>query len=110
MFIDEEYVEESFDNLKEMVKNETFEKDKCNNFIIEDDLSYDFSGAEISEMQSMFMKMVKKYLSEKHPKQYAMWCDWCVHITTVETYRDIMWKNKNVREEYIKIRESIDII
>lgn len=110
MFIDEEYVEENFDNLKEMIENGTFKKDKCNNFIIDHDLSYEFSGEEIYEMQCMFMDMVKEYFSENHPKQYAIWRDWCVHIATVEIYRDIMWNNKNVREEYIKLKESIDII
>lgn len=56
------------------------------------------------------MRKVKEYLSREHSGKYAMWCDWCVHITTVNFYREIMWKDNNYREEYRKIRENRDIV
>lgn len=110
MFWDEEYIDENIENLKEMITNDTFDKDRCNNFIIEDELEDEFSHNEIREAQKMFMDRAHKYLSKTYPGKYAMWCDWCVHISTVDTYRKIMWENNNCREEYIKIKEKRDII
>lgn len=109
MFWDEDYIDEKIDELKEMIENDTFEKDKCNNFIAYDDLEDEFSHNEIDEAQNMFMNKVKKYLSKNYSGKYAIWCDWCVHITTVDLYREIMQKN-NYREEYRKIKENKDII
>lgn len=39
-----------------------------------------------------------------------MWNDWAVHITTVETYREIMWKDSKHNKDYIATIESRDII
>lgn len=110
MFWDEEYIYEKIDELKKMIENDTFKKDKSNNFIEYDDLEGEFSHSEIDEAQQMFMDKAKEYLSKNHPGKYAMWNDYCVHITTVDLYRDIMWKGNNYREEYIKQKEKRDII
>lgn len=111
MFWDEEYIDEKVDELKDMIRNDTFEKDKCNNFISYDDLEDEFSHNEIGEAQQMFMEKAKEYLSKNYSGKYAIWCDWCVHLATVDLYGDIMWKkNNNYREEYRKMRESREII
>lgn len=110
MFWDEEYIDEKVDELKDMIENDTFEKDKCNNFISYDDLEDEFSHNEIDEAQAMFMEKAREYLSNNYSGKYAIWCDWCIHIVTLDLYREIMWKNHNYREEYRKMRESRDII
>jgi hypothetical protein len=110
MFWDEEYIDEKIEDLKEMIENNTFAKDKCNNFISDDELEDEFSHNEIGEAQQMFMNKAKEYLSKNYSGKYAMWNDYCVHITTVDLYRDIMWKDGNYREEYRKIKEKRDII
>lgn len=109
MFWDEEYIDEKIEDLKDMIENNTFDKNNCNNFISYDDLEDEFSHNEIDCAQEMFIERAKEYLS-KYPKQYAIWRDWCVHITTVDVYRDIMWKKGNRSEGYIKFRESREII
>lgn len=110
MFHDEEYIDEELDKLKDMIENNTFKKNKANNFISYSDLEDDFSHNEIDKAQLMFMKKARNYLSLNHSGKYAMWCDWCVHITTIELYREIMWKNTNYKEDYIKLKENKDII
>ena len=101
MFWDEEYIDEELKNLKDMIENNTFDKNNCNNFIAEDDLEDDFSHNEIGEAQEMFMQKVKEFLSNNYPGKYAMWRDWCVHITTVTLYRKIILKNNNYSDEYV---------
>lgn len=110
MFCDKEYIDEKLEDLKEMIKDNTFDERRCNNFISYDDLEGEFSHNEIDEAQTMFMKEARKYLSDNHPGKYAMWSDWCVHITTVDLYRDIMWKNNKYREEYRTAKENRDIV
>ena len=109
MFWDEEYIDEKIEDLKDMIENNTFDKNKCNNFISYDDLESDFSHNEIESAQEIFIQKAREYLS-RYPKQYAIWCDWCVHIAAVDLYRDIMWGNGKYREEYRKLRENRDII
>ena len=109
MFWDEEYIDEKIDILKDMVVNNTFSKNKCNNFISYEELEEEFNHTEISCAQEMFVQKAKEFLSN-YPNQYAIWCDWCVHIATVDFYRKIMWENKNYREEYRKLRENRDIV
>lgn len=111
MFWDEEYINENVKELKESIENNMFKKDCCNNFISYDELEDEFSHTEIEYAQEMFMQKAREYLSKNHPGEYAIWCDWCVHISTVETYREIMWaKDNTYREKYIGLRESRDII
>lgn len=110
MFFDEEYINEQIEDLKDMIVNDTFEKKSCNNFMLEDDLEDEYSHNDIDEAQAMFMEKARKYLSDNYPGKYAMWRDWCVHIATVDLYREIMWKNNNYREEYRKGKEKRDII
>ena len=110
MFWDEEYIDEKVEELKSSIENGTFSEDKCNNYISYNDLEDCFSHNEIDEAQEMFMNEVRQYLSKNHSGKYAMWCDWCVHITTVELYRDIMWKDNNYRKEYRIFKEKRDII
>lgn len=38
MFLDEEYIDEQVDELKDMIENNIFYKDKCNNFMSYDEL------------------------------------------------------------------------
>lgn len=109
MFWDEDYINDEFDRLKEMIENGTFEENRCSNFISYDELEDEYSHTEIGYAQEMFIQKAKEYLS-KYPKQYAIWCDWCVHISTTKLYREIMWKNSNHKKEYIELRESRDII
>lgn len=90
MFWDEEYIDEKVDELKDMIKNNTFEKDKCNNFIYYEDLEDEFSHNEIEKAQQMFINRAKDYLLKNYPGKYAIWRDYCVHISTVELYKDIM--------------------
>ena len=111
MFWDEEYIDEMIEELKKSIENNTFKKDSCNNFISYDELEDEFSHTEIRYAQEMLMQKAKEYLSVNYSGRYAMWCDWCVHIATVETYREIMWGKANkYREEYVKLRENRDII
>lgn len=111
MFWDEEYIDENLEELKESIESNTFKKDCCNNFISYDELEDEYSYNEIGYAQEMFMQKAREYLSKNYPGEYAIWCDWCVHITTVETYREVMWSKDNAyREEYIELRESRDII
>lgn len=110
MFYDEEYIEENVDELISLIESQSLDKTKCTNFISYDSLEDEFSHNEIDEAQRLFMNKAKEYLSKTYPGKYAMWCDWCVHICTVELYRDIMWGKSNHNESYIKIRESRDII
>lgn len=110
MFWDEEYIDEKVDELKDMIENDTFDKDNCNNFISYDDLEDEFSHNDIDEAQQMFMNKARKYLSTNYSGKYAMWCNWCVHITTVDVYKDIMGKNTKCDEGYRKARENKDII
>ena len=109
MFWDEEYIDEKIEDLKGMIENNTFAKTKCNNFISYDELEDEYSHNEIGYAQEMFIQKAREYLS-RHPKQYAIWCDWCVHVATVDLYRDIMWGKGNYQENYIKIRENRDIV
>lgn len=110
MFWDEEYIDEKIDELKDMIESDTFDEERCNNFIADDDLEDDYSHNEIDEAQTMFMQKAKEYLSKNYSGKYTMWCDWCVHIATVDLYREIMWKDSNYREDYKKFRESKDIV
>lgn len=110
MFWDEEYIEENLEELINQIENQTFNEEKCTNFISYDSLEDEFSHNEIEEAQRLFMKKSKEYLSKHYPGKYAMWCDWCVHVCTVELYRDIMWNNTKHKESYINLRESRDII
>lgn len=110
MFYDEEYIDEKIEELKEMIEQDTFKKDKANNFISFDELEDEYSHNEIEEAQHMFMEKAKKYLSANYPGQFAIFCDFCVHITTVAFYRKSIWENNNYREEYKKAREARDII
>lgn len=108
MWIDEEYIEEELERLKNMIQNNTFSKDKSNNFMsCSDD---DITENEIETMRHTFVEKAKEYLKENHHNQYAIWSDWCVHILTVECYRKIMWENQNYKESYIKLKESRDIV
>lgn len=110
LFWDEEYIDDKVNELKEKIENDTIDKQNCNNFISEDELEDEFSHNEIGDAQEMFMAVVREWLFENYPGQYAMWCDWCVHITTTEVYREIMWKNNNYREDYVQMREKRDIV
>lgn len=110
MFYDEEYIDEAIDELKNIIENKSFKLDKCNNFISYSDLEDEYSHDDIDTAQSMFMEKVTEYLGKEYPGKYAMWHDWCVHITTVELYRDIMWKDTNYSEAYIELKENRDII
>ena len=109
MFWDEDYIDEEIDSLKDMIENNTFDKNRSNNFIANSDLEDDFSHNEIGEAQEMFMQKVKEFLSNGYPGKYAMWCDWCVHITTAAIYRKIMQEN-HYDNEYRRFREKRDII
>lgn len=109
MFWDEEYIDEKIEDLKNMIENNTFDKNNCNNFISYDELDDEYSHNEIGYAQEMFIQKAKEYLS-RYPKQYAVWCDWCVHVATVDLYRSIMWEKGNYQENYIKARESRDIV
>lgn len=102
MFWDEDYIDEKIDELKDMIENDTFNKDKCNNFISYDDLDDEFSHNEIGEAQQIFVNKAKEYLSKKHSGKYAIWTDYCVHVSTIELYKDIMKGNT--------YREKLDII
>ena len=110
MFWDEEYLDDKVDELKKMIEENKFQKDKCNNFISYDELEDEFSHNEIRDGQKIFMKKVKEYLSVNYSGQFAMWMDYCVHIATVDLYRNIMWSNSNHKEDYIKFREEHDIV
>lgn len=110
MYIDEEYIEEELERLKNLIESDKFSKDKSNNFIGSYSLEDDFSGNDIDLMQKEFMKAAKEYLSKNYPDKYAMWNDFAVHIITVEFYRKVMWENQHYREEYIRKREDRDII
>lgn len=110
MLFDEEIIEEYLDKLKRLAEADKLSKGKCNNFIENYEFEDEFSHNEINDMQNLFMKEAKKYLSSKFPGKYAMWNDWAVHITTVELYREIMWKDSKHNDSYIKLKESKEII
>ena len=64
MFWDEEYIDEKIEDLKDMIENNTFDKNNCNNFISYDDLEDEFSHNEIDCAQEMFIERAKEYLSK----------------------------------------------
>lgn len=83
-------MEEEFERLKEILEKKQMLKDKSNNFFDENDYEGDFSHDEISEFQGKFTKNVEKYLKEHYTGQYVMFCDWCVHVVTIEFYRNVL--------------------
>lgn len=55
MFLDEEYIDETIDELKEMIENDTFNRNVSNNFIVYGELEDEFSHHDINEAQKMFI-------------------------------------------------------
>lgn len=82
----DDIIEEIMEELKEMVEDNKLSDIKCNNFIADDDWEDELSHNEIGEMQELFMKQAKDYLIEKCPGKYIIYCDWCVHICSIEFF------------------------
>lgn len=80
-------IEEAMGDLKEKVENNKLNKDKCNNFISDSDWEDDFSHNQIHEIQKEFMAEAKEYLSLKVKGEFMMYCDWCVHICSMEFFK-----------------------
>lgn len=82
----DDIIEEALEDLKDKVETNKLSDDKCNNFISDSDWEDDFSHNEIGEMQEIFMSKAKEYLSEKCKGKYMIYCDWCVHICSIEFF------------------------
>ena len=67
-----------------MVKNNQLSNDKSNNFIINYDWEDEFSHNEIWEIQQKFIKQAKEYIKKNYPNRYIIYCDWCVHICSID--------------------------
>lgn len=84
--IDEYIVEEEMDNLKYAIDNNKMHENKANNFFSDDYWEDDFSHNDIYEMQLEFMKQAQGYLKKICPNKYILYCDWCVHVCSVDFF------------------------
>lgn len=82
----EDIIDDEIEKLKEMVENNKLSNDKCNNFISDYDWEDEFSHNDIGEMQEEFMKQAKEYLIEICKGRYIIYCDWCVHICSIDFF------------------------
>lgn len=81
-------VEHEFKELKCKLELQEMHNDKANNFIVEDEYEDDYSGNEISDMQSEFLDVAREYLKENYSGQYFIQqSTWCVHIVTSMFYK-----------------------
>ena len=83
-----EYLEEEFSKLKDIIDNKKYSHDKCLNFISDHELEDTLSCNDINKVQNEFMKLAEKYLSKNHDGQFIIYRDWCVHICTIEFYKN----------------------
>lgn len=84
----DDIVEDTIEELKEMIENDKMLLDKCNNFISDYEWEDEFSHNDIGEMQEEFIKQAKEYLIKACKGQYIIYCDWCVHICTVDFFNE----------------------
>ncbi|MCD3321635.1 hypothetical protein G8V07_14320 [Clostridium botulinum D/C] len=93
----DDIVDDEIEELKEMLKNNQLSNNECNNFIIDNEWEGEFSHNEIDEMQEKFIKQATEYLKEHYPNKYIIYCDWCVHICTID------FANKNIKNNRVII-------
>lgn len=90
-------VNKEMDRLKK-VKNNKLYSDKSNNFLINYEWEEEYSHNEIRKMQREFMERAKEYLSKECPGQYIVYCDWCVHICSIDLFNE---KLKDTLKSYV---------
>lgn len=95
----DDYIDEKIDELKSIIENKKYSNEKAINFISDDDLEDELSHKEIYKIQKEFIKLAKEYLVENHKGKFIMYCDWCVHVCTIEFY-------ENYLKKYLKVYES----
>ena len=82
-------VKYELENLKRKLESQEMHSDKSNNFMDEDEYEDDYSGNEISDMQSEFLDVAKEYLEANYSGQYFIQqSTWCVHIVTSLFYKE----------------------
>ena len=74
--------------LKQKLKENKMETNKSNNFISIYDCEEEYSHKQIRGMQDYFMKEAEKYLKGNYKGQYVIFRDWCVHIVTLDFYKE----------------------
>lgn len=94
MIFDDDIIYLELDRLKDMIRNGKFKQDISNNFVYDYELEDEYSHDEIRKIQEEFANKVREYLLNKHPGEYALWIDYCVHISTANFYKTLIG-NKN---------------
>ncbi|RXI50179.1 hypothetical protein DP124_11960 [Clostridium tetani] len=89
-------IEDELETLKEMIKNNQLSNDKSNNFVVDYELEDELSHDTIWEIQCEFIEQAKEYLEENCPNKYVIYCDWCVHICSIDFAKERL---KNTRYE-----------
>jgi hypothetical protein len=82
----DDIINDELEKLKEMIENNKLSNDKLNNFISDYDWEDEFSHNDIGDMQEEFIKQAKNYLIENCIESYIIFCDWSVHICTVDFF------------------------
>lgn len=89
-------IEDEMQKLKNMLKTNQLLDDRANNFLRDYDWEDEFSHNEIWEIQQKFIKQAKEYLKKDYPNRYVIYCDWCVHICSIDFAKERL---KNTRYE-----------
>ncbi|MGL6184801.1 MAG: hypothetical protein ACRC1T_05420 [Clostridium chrysemydis] len=90
----EYYIEDELDYLKSIIENNKYSDEKAINFISNYSLQDELSGNDIADVQQEFMNKAQVYLKNNYKGKFIMYCDWCVHVCTVEFYKKYI--NRNV--------------
>lgn len=93
MFMFEDIIEDEMERLREMVENKKLLNNKANNFLRDYDWEDDFSHNDIWKMQEEFIIQAKKYLKKECKNKYIIYCDWCIHICSVEFFNRYLKEN-----------------
>jgi hypothetical protein len=83
----DDIIQEEMENLIHLLTTDKINKNKSNNFLDETNLEDDFNKTQISEMHYKFKKQAEEYLNKYYSGQYLVFCDWCVHVCTVEFHK-----------------------
>lgn len=85
----EDIIEDELEKLKNMLKTNQILDNRANNFLCDYDLEDEFSHNEIWEIQQKFIEQAKEYLKKNYPNKYIIYCDWCVHICSIEFFKGV---------------------
>lgn len=93
------YMDDILNELKEKIETNNYTNEKSINFLEEDDLlDDDYTRSEVAKIQREFMDAASEYLKENHPGKFIIYCDWCVHICTVELKNELLSNLRGYRQ------------